>query len=182
VTGVGGVAGVHATFRYYIRDLVYGANDGLITTFAVAAGVTGAQLSASVVLILGVANLLADGFSMGASNYLSLRSEGDGPAARLVPKPIALRHGTATFIAFIVAGSIPLLAYMPPGMNAAHRFPLATALTLGALFGVGAARTLVSTRRWWHGGLEMLSIGALAAAVAYGVGWLLARLVGGTLG
>jgi vacuolar iron transporter family protein len=170
-------ANLQSTFRHYIRDLVYGANDGLITTFAIAAGVTGAQLSASVVLILGVANLLADGFSMGASNYLSLRSEGD--VAKLVPKTVALRHGTATFIAFIVAGSVPLMAYVTPAEQAVDRFPLALALTMLALFGVGAARTFVSDRRWWHGGLEMLSIGALAAAVAYGVGWLLARLVGG---
>jgi hypothetical protein len=50
-------------FRHYLRDLVSGANDGIITTFAVAAGVAGAQLGARTVLILGFANLLADGFS-----------------------------------------------------------------------------------------------------------------------
>ncbi len=53
----------------YLRDFVYGGIDGSITTFAVVAGVMGAQLSAAVVLILGLANLVADGFSMAASNY-----------------------------------------------------------------------------------------------------------------
>jgi VIT1/CCC1 family predicted Fe2+/Mn2+ transporter len=64
--------GFVATTRHYIRDLIYGANDGVITTFAVVAGVTGGALSARAVLIVGVANLLADGLSMGVGNYLSI--------------------------------------------------------------------------------------------------------------
>lgn len=59
----------------YIGDLVYGGLDGIITTFAVVSGAAGASLSASVVLILGFANLLGDGFSMAAGNYLSTKSE-----------------------------------------------------------------------------------------------------------
>ena len=51
--------------RHYLGDLVYGANDGIITTFAVVAGVSGASLPARTVLILGFANLIADGFSIG---------------------------------------------------------------------------------------------------------------------
>ncbi|MEQ9125464.1 MAG: VIT1/CCC1 transporter family protein, partial [Alphaproteobacteria bacterium] len=53
----------------YLRDWVYGAIDGAVTTFAIVAGVVGAELSASVVLVLGAANLFADGFSMAAANY-----------------------------------------------------------------------------------------------------------------
>lgn len=59
----------------YLRDFVYGAIDGTVTTFAVVAGVAGANLASSVVVILGVANLLADGFSMAVSNYLGTRAE-----------------------------------------------------------------------------------------------------------
>jgi vacuolar iron transporter family protein len=59
----------------YLRDWVYGGIDGAVTTFAVAAGVAGANLSVSIVLILGVANLLADGFSMAAANYSGTKSE-----------------------------------------------------------------------------------------------------------
>ena len=61
--------------QHYIRDLVYGANDGVITTFAVVAGVTGGTLQPVAVLVLGVANLLADGLSMGVGNYLGIRSD-----------------------------------------------------------------------------------------------------------
>ncbi len=54
-----------------IEDFIYGATDGAITTFAVVAGVVGASLSPSIILILGFANLFADGFSMSIGNYLS---------------------------------------------------------------------------------------------------------------
>lgn len=66
---------LHLKSGEYIKDIVYGANDGIITTFAVVAGVAGASLSVPIVLILGFANLLADGISMAASNYLGTRSE-----------------------------------------------------------------------------------------------------------
>ncbi len=61
----------------YLRDWVYGGIDGAVTTFAIVAGVIGADLSNRVVLILGAANLLADGFSMAASNYSGTKAELD---------------------------------------------------------------------------------------------------------
>jgi VIT1/CCC1 family predicted Fe2+/Mn2+ transporter len=61
----------------YLRDWVYGGIDGAVTTFAIVAGVVGAELPNRVVLILGAANLLADGFSMAASNYSGTRTEHD---------------------------------------------------------------------------------------------------------
>ena len=59
----------------YIGEAVYGALDGIVTTFAVVAGVAGAKLSAGVVLILGFANLIGDGLSMGVGSYLSTKSK-----------------------------------------------------------------------------------------------------------
>lgn len=59
----------------YVRDWIYGGIDGAVTTFAVVSGVAGAELSATIVLILGFANLIADGFSMAASNFLGTRAE-----------------------------------------------------------------------------------------------------------
>lgn len=61
--------------RSYLRDFVYGAIDGTVTTFAVVSGVAGAGLGPRVILILGAANLVADGFSMAASNFLGTRAE-----------------------------------------------------------------------------------------------------------
>lgn len=61
----------------YLRDWIYGAIDGGVTTFAVVAGVVGANLPASVVLLLGFANLVADGFAMAAGNYSATKAECD---------------------------------------------------------------------------------------------------------
>jgi vacuolar iron transporter family protein len=59
----------------YVGDFVLGAIDGTVTTFAVVSGVAGAQLDNRVALILGIANLVADGFSMAVSNYLGARAD-----------------------------------------------------------------------------------------------------------
>lgn len=61
--------------RSYLRDAVYGATDGIVTTFAVVAGAQGAGLASGVAVILGIANLVADGFSMAAGNFLGSRAE-----------------------------------------------------------------------------------------------------------
>lgn len=62
-------------FQAYLGEFVYGGIDGSVTTFAVVAGATGAELSSAIVLILGFANLLADGFSMSIGAYLAAKSE-----------------------------------------------------------------------------------------------------------
>jgi vacuolar iron transporter family protein len=59
----------------YLGELVYGGTDGCITTFAVVAGAVGANLDVSIIIILGFANLLADGFAMSIGAYLSAQSE-----------------------------------------------------------------------------------------------------------
>jgi VIT1/CCC1 family predicted Fe2+/Mn2+ transporter len=61
--------------RSYLRDWIYGGVDGVVTTFAVVSGVVGARLSPSIILILGGASLIADGFAMAAGNYLATQSE-----------------------------------------------------------------------------------------------------------
>lgn len=62
---------------FYLKEWVYGGIDGVVTTFAVVAGVVGAGLAPAIVLILGLANLLADGFSMAASAYSGSKAEFD---------------------------------------------------------------------------------------------------------
>ena len=61
----------------YLRDWVYGGIDGSVTTFAVVAGVVGGQLPPAVILVIGMANIIADGFSMAASNFLGTKTEHD---------------------------------------------------------------------------------------------------------
>ncbi len=63
--------------RSHLRDVIYGAIDGAVTTFAIVAGVVGAELSPRVIIALGIANVLADGFSMAAGNYAGTKAELD---------------------------------------------------------------------------------------------------------
>ena len=62
-------------FQDYLGEFVYGGIDGSVTTFAVVAGAAGANLDSDVVIILGFANLIADGFAMSVGSYLSTKSE-----------------------------------------------------------------------------------------------------------
>ncbi len=222
------------TSHQYIGDMVYGGLDGIITTFAVVSGVAGAQLGSEIILILGLANLLADGFSMGTGAYLSSKSEQeyydhewqreawevehfpDGERAELREiyrqqgyseedaqslVNIHSRHpklwvrammvdelglmenerkpmysALATFIAFVIAGAVPLLVYLAdlvipvaPSLS----FPIALALSGAALFALGASKVLITKGNAFRNGLEMLVVGGLAAGVAYGVGAIL---------
>src|SRR4029453_6360633 len=106
--------GALALARHYIRDLVYGANDGVITTFAVVAGGTGSALQPTAVLVLGAATLLADGLSMGVGNYLGIRSDERVREAQQLPEQEAfpIRHGVATLLAFVAVGAVPLVPYV----------------------------------------------------------------------
>lgn len=166
--------GLFEVTQHYIGDLVYGANDGILTSFAVVAGVTGGALSARTVLIVGMANLFADGLSMGVGNYLSIRARESALEQQQRPEEEAhpARHGFATFLAFALAGLVPMLPYLLPGVE--QRFELAITCALAAQFAVGAGRSLVTASRWWVSGLEMLGLGAVVAAVAYGTGAVIA--------
>lgn len=167
----------------YLAEVIYGANDGIVTTFAVVSGVAGAALNPSIVLILGAANLFADGFSMGMSNYLSRRSDIDyqrsakdnggsgGSAATDVKAPA--RTAFVTFLAFIVAGWAPLAPYI---LELSPAFPYSVIFTGLTFFIVGASRSLVTARRWVINGGEMFLVGMAAATVAYVVGNLLKGL------
>ena len=65
----------HKALGEYVKSIIYGGLDGIITTFAIVAGISGATLSTEVILVLGFANLIADGLSMGIGDYLSEVSE-----------------------------------------------------------------------------------------------------------
>ena len=165
-----------AGFGHYLRDMVYGALDGVITTMAVLAGTEGASLSMRVGLILGMANLLGDGISMGASNYLGLRSELEqtgGSVAAEAP----WRHGLATVAAFITVGSAPLLAFAIAGFSGWRVFPVAAVLAAAALIVAGAVRATFVGKTIARSAVEMLAVGAVAAAAAFAVGRLASSLL-----
>ncbi len=223
----------------YLGEMVYGGLDGIITTFAVVSGVAGAHLGTPVILIMGLANLLADGFSMATGAYLSTKSEQeyyrkewereawevehfpDGERAELYELYLQrgyseeeaeqlveiqsrdperwvkammvdelemledesnpLLNGLMTFIAFVVAGSVPLIIYLlglVVPIPSESAFPISIGLSALALFGLGAAKVMVTKLNPIRSGLEMLVVGSLAAVVAYAVGALLKGIAG----
>ena len=164
--------GFKERLRHTLGDIVYGANDGIVTTFTVVAGVEGAKLKPLVIIIIGIVNLLADGFSMGASRYLSQRAT---DAAQSISPSLAgpLYHGAVTFFAFVICGSVPLLSFILP-LSKSHHFLISTIMTGLTLFIVGSLRVLVTKKGALRGGLEMLMVGGLAALLAYTVGDILA--------
>ena len=171
--------GFVGVIRHYIRDLVYGANDGIITTFAVVAGVAGGALSSVAVLIVGTANLAADGVAMGVGNLLAIRANESALAADGLPEQEAhpWKHGLATLVAFVLAGSVPLMPYVLP-IPEPMRFRSSAVLTMVSLFAVGAARAAATRDRWWKTGMEMLVLGGLVALAAYGAGALVRAWTG----
>lgn len=222
----------HGPKPSYVPDAVYGAIDGTVTTFAVVAGSIGANLSTRVVLILGMANLLADGFSMAAGNFAATRADRDrglqlrareerhvrldpggeaeevrqiyrgkgfvGEALNTITHLITSRRDVwintmlaeeyglasarreplsaagATLAAFVVAGSLPLLPFIIGITRAPFVATVSTALVFLA---IGSLKSLWSPYSWWRSAIETCAIGMGAAAVAYGVGAALERLI-----
>jgi VIT1/CCC1 family predicted Fe2+/Mn2+ transporter len=218
----------------YLHDFIYGAVDGAVTTFAVVAGVAGASLNETVVIILGGANLVADGFSMAASNFLGSRAERqqrdrarreEQLHIRLVPEgereeirqiyaakgfagqdlervvdvitsdrelwaetmvseelgfasiePNEYRAALSTLAAFLTVGFLPLLVYVydlaAPG-DVADPFAWSALMTGVAFVVVGAVKSRFVDQAWWRSALETLTVGGLAAALAYAAGAVL---------
>jgi VIT1/CCC1 family predicted Fe2+/Mn2+ transporter len=163
---------------HYLRDIVNGSLDGVITTLAVISGASGAQLEPRIGLILGMANLVADGLSMGASNYLGLKSELiQTGKSRALEMP--WRHGVATTIAFALFGAVPLLAYLVavPTHNPEIVFEVALALSLVALAVLGQLRSRYLRSSPLRSAAEVIVIGLSASGAAYGIGAAAQRLI-----
>jgi predicted membrane protein (TIGR00267 family) len=182
-----GVKGEHNELIHtarYIKSIVYGGMDGIITTFAIVAGVAGASLASSIVLILGFANLIADGISMATGDYLSNKSEVEASKNKNIFKKVSsgkrlfrispLKSGVVTFFSFVVFGFVPLLAYVLRFDNA---FQISIVLTFIALFLLGASKCKITNKGWFISGIETLVIGGVAAGASYYIGYLISGFV-----
>lgn len=172
----------------YLGEFVYGAIDGTVTTFAVVAGAAGAGLSSTVIVILGFANLIADGFSMGASAYLSAKSERDlkikrhteeGKKEALDHGETPLQDGLITFMSFVVVGFVPFMLYVIDaifsfGWAQNSLFTWSSILTGLTFIAIGLMKAHVTKTKPWRAAGETLGLGAIAAALAYVLGDLLA--------
>ncbi|PIN93742.1 hypothetical protein COU54_01785 [Candidatus Pacearchaeota archaeon CG10_big_fil_rev_8_21_14_0_10_31_24] len=173
--------------RKYLPQFVYGSIDGTITTFAVVAGAIGASFSSTIILILGFANLFADGFSMAISSYLSSKSDNDLHLNHKPPKIDSQKSyspskkAIVTFISFLAIGIIPLLSFLlalvlPQIVNI--QFQLSFILTAVALIIIGYIKGIVVNNHPIKSSLETLGIGSVAALLAFLAGFLLKNLIG----
>ena len=168
-----------STEKKYLPQFVYGGIDGSVTTIAVVSGVMGASLSSSIVLILGFANLFADGFSMAISNYLSTKSENDVEKHQHNAK----RTAFVTFVSFMLIGLIPLISFIAAAITKSdylvqNQFLFSIILTGVALLIVGFLKGEVTKKHKFISSIETMLIGGTAAVVAFLVGYLLKMIVG----
>jgi VIT1/CCC1 family predicted Fe2+/Mn2+ transporter len=169
-----------------LREFVYGGMDGAVTTFAVVTGAAGANLDTSVILILGYANVLADGFSMAVGSFLSEKSEQDlsdsKGSTNKEDHESPLLASIATFISFILVGFVPLSLYTIDyifGLELSVDTLLVSSvvLTLLAFIGIGYLRGIITKISRTRAVLESFALGAAAAIISYAVGSLLESII-----
>ena len=169
-----------------LREFVYGGMDGAVTTFAVVTGAAGANLSTRVILILGFANVLADGFSMAVGSYLSEKSEQDlsvhkGQSVR-EDHESPMRASIATFLSFVLIGFIPLSVYtidfiFKLGLAPNDALVYSVLLTLSAFGLIGLLRARITKITKSQAVMESLGLGLAAAVISFVVGNLLEKVI-----
>jgi len=167
-----------------LREFIYGGMDGAVTTFAIVTGAAGANFSSKVILILGLANVLADGFSMAVGAYLSEKAD-QQLAARDSDEEQeddnAFAASVATFVSFIVVGLVPLSVYIADYVFSLElgdgALILSVILTCAAFAAVGYLRAVVTKISAFRSVLESLGLGVAAAVISYSLGSFLEGII-----
>lgn len=168
-----------------LREFIYGGMDGAVTTFAIVTGAAGAGFDTNIILILGLANVFADGFSMAVGAYLSEKADQQLEAKNNDTKHEAdetpLVASVATFISFVLVGFIPLLIYIADfifdlGLGE-DALIYSIFLTLAAFAGIGYLRAVLTKINKSRSMLETLGLGIAAAIISYTLGTVLERII-----
>lgn len=142
------------------RPILLGGIDGVITSFAVVAGGDAGSLDVGAVLVIGASSVVADGFSMGVSEYTSVEGEAERPMA----------SSLACFASFVSFGIVPIAAYVATNgvLLSCIFFSLAELIFLGVL------RTRIGVHRSsiLRSAAQTAALGSASGAVAYAVGAL----------
>lgn len=160
----------------YLSDTILAASDGIVTTFAIVAGSAGASLDVRIVLILGFANLFADGISMAAGRYLGIKSEieyEESKGKNTTSEGSPIKHSFFTFISFALAGLIPLAPFIFVKENP---FMVSVFFVGVSLFLIGFLKSIYTKVNFLRSGMESFAIGGFASFVAFSVGYLLKSL------
>jgi VIT1/CCC1 family predicted Fe2+/Mn2+ transporter len=168
-----------------LREFVYGGMDGAVTTFAIVTGAAGAGFSTKVILILGLANVFADGFSMAVGAYLSEKADREleqkNEKKDSVEAGVPLAASVATFISFVLVGLIPLSVYIIDyifnlGLGD-DALLYSVFLTLAAFAGIGYLRAVITQIDKAKSVLESLGLGIAAAIISYSLGSVLEGII-----
>lgn len=155
-----------------LKDGVLSASDGIISTFAVVAGSKGATLGLEVILVIGLANLFADGISMASGNYIGIKSQNEyeeNSKLKFKQKASMLKHTMASFIPFVIAGSLPLIPYF---LQVPYPFYASIVMVIISLAIVGLIRSAFTQKPPLKSAFESVIIGGFAASVAFLVGYV----------
>jgi vacuolar iron transporter family protein len=163
-----------------IRAGVFGVQDGIVSTFGLIMGVAGAQISAEAVVIAGVAGVVSGALSMGAGEYVSVRTQRElleaGEEVADYENVDPFRAAFANAGLFVAGGLVPLTPFLlATGRTAVIASTLVSALVL---YATGAVLTRLTRRSPWRSGLRMLVIGGGSGLLAFLVGTALGSIVG----
>ncbi len=164
--------------KKYLPEFVYGSVDGVVTTVAIITGAVGAGLSSSVIFVLGMANVLADAWSMGSSEYLSSISEChlDPDECDGEDLKTPLEKGLVTFISFVAIGLLPIIPFLlsvliPSFVGSDIWVSMLAALGAFILIGYIGARVAKTSRI--RNIIRTVIVGTIAALISFFVGYLL---------
>lgn len=159
-----------------LRDFIFAADDGLVTTFAIISGTVGAGLGAKAAIALGLANVLADGFSLGTGIYMGIKSEIDasvgGDVKRIEGSPFV--HSLVSFFSFAFFG---LLMTIPFILKLDSAYSYSVVGFVFALLVIGIVKAFFTNKNIIKSAVEMLLIGGLSSLVAFLVGFFTDKLV-----
>jgi VIT1/CCC1 family predicted Fe2+/Mn2+ transporter len=158
-------------YEQFLGEFIYGATDGIITTFSIVAGAAGGDLIQRVITILGISNVLSDGYSMGVSRYLSSKAEIE---QGLLKEKDAVQSGIFTFLSFVIVGVMPILPFFFYKGLQAKKISLGIATLLFAM--IGFIKGYVLKQPVLYKSIETLFIGLSAALISYFVGIFVNKL------
>jgi VIT1/CCC1 family predicted Fe2+/Mn2+ transporter len=164
-----------------IREVVFGAEDGTVQNTALIAGMVGAGLSTSVIVIAGMLNAVAGVLSMSAGAYLSSKAERDvrnASDAEAVRSSSPARDALVMAVAYGTGALVPLMPFMVGFIEPHAALALAVLATSAVLFGLGAAKAIASGQPIVRSGLEMLVLAAGAGLAGYALGVLAGAIFG----
>ncbi len=162
----------------YLREIVFGFEDSFVSTLGTITGIAVGTGNSHIVVLSGVVLILVEAISMGAGSYISAKTQVEVEATHHRRGAHTFREhpflaGLIMFFSYLIGGAVPLVPYFFLSVTAAL-WP-SVALTVAALFLLGAWKSRYTQRSWWKSGVEMVIVCALAAGLGYIVGALLGR-------